>query len=575
MSLIDCPECRKSISDKATTCPQCGFPLKRGVVNHVLGKTYESASTGTRKVVDAVARKKAKLKALAACIAIFVIGSLLFPFAMYFGAICMCIYSLTLFKVLHVVWKKYSVNFVPVDSVVQVDQSEATRPVDDSRFMPPSMRSFHSGDTQSPTHHLLEKAALKPDTKIPADTSLGTYLGRAFLAFVFVGIVSLTLRPVLKSIIRESNGTQTPAVPAVTNHSSRVPITTIKTDNALEDDPFFNNPSRKRVDPDWLVVTNFPHIIFSYPVSSMELQTADDQETGNSFKRQKLGVTNGLDHLLFRIQQKGLRDREADAFLTYMRISMTRESVTSEAFSNVNTFAELSEKELLEYNKGFCSNLEELKQTHIRNGQTFQVLSQPTTRLSVIAGIPAIKTVMNRKVGANPAVIQTQYLALKNGYLYTVITQFRDCESMRWQKAIQTVVDSIQIKDGAESLPFARTNQTTQTTNINVRISSSCQKIQLGESFNLTIEVEDTGNGIDVPSFSGGPNAELIFQGQNRKNNSTISVLNGRVSRKIWVGRVFSYTIKPRERGVFNTGPINITVAGKTHTQNGISVVVR
>ncbi len=28
MALITCPECRKSVSDKAISCPGCGFPLK-------------------------------------------------------------------------------------------------------------------------------------------------------------------------------------------------------------------------------------------------------------------------------------------------------------------------------------------------------------------------------------------------------------------------------------------------------------------------------------------------------------------------------------------------------------------
>lgn len=29
MALIKCPECGKEISDKATTCPNCGMPLRR------------------------------------------------------------------------------------------------------------------------------------------------------------------------------------------------------------------------------------------------------------------------------------------------------------------------------------------------------------------------------------------------------------------------------------------------------------------------------------------------------------------------------------------------------------------
>ncbi len=27
MSLIDCPECQRKISDQAQSCPQCGYPL--------------------------------------------------------------------------------------------------------------------------------------------------------------------------------------------------------------------------------------------------------------------------------------------------------------------------------------------------------------------------------------------------------------------------------------------------------------------------------------------------------------------------------------------------------------------
>ena len=29
MALINCPECGKEVSDKAGTCPNCGYPLKK------------------------------------------------------------------------------------------------------------------------------------------------------------------------------------------------------------------------------------------------------------------------------------------------------------------------------------------------------------------------------------------------------------------------------------------------------------------------------------------------------------------------------------------------------------------
>lgn len=34
MSLISCPECNRKISDKAVSCPHCGFPLNNNVINN-------------------------------------------------------------------------------------------------------------------------------------------------------------------------------------------------------------------------------------------------------------------------------------------------------------------------------------------------------------------------------------------------------------------------------------------------------------------------------------------------------------------------------------------------------------
>lgn len=31
MALVDCPECGKQVSTRATACPHCGFPFSRGM----------------------------------------------------------------------------------------------------------------------------------------------------------------------------------------------------------------------------------------------------------------------------------------------------------------------------------------------------------------------------------------------------------------------------------------------------------------------------------------------------------------------------------------------------------------
>lgn len=38
MALIDCPECKRSISDQAPACPQCGFPMKAGANPRLLSE---------------------------------------------------------------------------------------------------------------------------------------------------------------------------------------------------------------------------------------------------------------------------------------------------------------------------------------------------------------------------------------------------------------------------------------------------------------------------------------------------------------------------------------------------------
>lgn len=36
--LMKCPECEPQVSDKAISCPHCGYPLKRGKATQSRGK---------------------------------------------------------------------------------------------------------------------------------------------------------------------------------------------------------------------------------------------------------------------------------------------------------------------------------------------------------------------------------------------------------------------------------------------------------------------------------------------------------------------------------------------------------
>ena len=52
MALINCPECKRQVSDKATSCPSCGYPLNKHVAKNTANSTstYANSTTVTGKV---------------------------------------------------------------------------------------------------------------------------------------------------------------------------------------------------------------------------------------------------------------------------------------------------------------------------------------------------------------------------------------------------------------------------------------------------------------------------------------------------------------------------------------------
>ncbi len=45
MALIPCPECRERVSDRAPTCPRCGYPIRPQAVRPSYGVDYRSRKT--------------------------------------------------------------------------------------------------------------------------------------------------------------------------------------------------------------------------------------------------------------------------------------------------------------------------------------------------------------------------------------------------------------------------------------------------------------------------------------------------------------------------------------------------
>ena len=50
MALIDCPDCKREISDKAQNCPHCGFPINRNPQQQIVIKKNEGCFLQTLNI---------------------------------------------------------------------------------------------------------------------------------------------------------------------------------------------------------------------------------------------------------------------------------------------------------------------------------------------------------------------------------------------------------------------------------------------------------------------------------------------------------------------------------------------
>lgn len=160
-----------------------------------------------------------------------------------------------------------------------------------------------------------------------------------------------------------------------------------------------------------------------------------------------------------------------------------------------------------------------------------------------------------------------------------------NCENACVSKSVTTNVLPMQrVQVSALAAPANVTNfianQSTRTvplTNkITIKVSSSPSHIHLGESFNLMINVDGVDHDIDNPDLSSLPPADIQFLEQHSNSRSSITIMNGRMTRKSFEGRVYSYKITPRQQGLFNTGPISVrfSIGPKMLTHPGATILV-
>jgi hypothetical protein len=109
---------------------------------------------------------------------------------------------------------------------------------------------------------------------------------------------------------------------------------------------------------------------------------------------------------------------------------------------------------------------------------------------------------------------------------------------------------------------------------VTLDVEASRQKIFFGESLNLNIKVEGADRGVPTPDLSSFSKADVQLLGSHSNTRSSISIINGRMTRESYEGRTFAYQITPKEKGRFQAGPIRLTIEGKTYTHPGVTIDV-
>jgi len=108
---------------------------------------------------------------------------------------------------------------------------------------------------------------------------------------------------------------------------------------------------------------------------------------------------------------------------------------------------------------------------------------------------------------------------------------------------------------------------------IKMDISVDRHHIYLGEFVNLTVKVSGTRSPSE-PDLSAIRDAKVDFLGSQEQNYASVTIINHRVRRKSFVGRIFTYQVKPMAAGAFTVGPISLYLAGKVISQSGPTIDV-
>lgn len=112
------------------------------------------------------------------------------------------------------------------------------------------------------------------------------------------------------------------------------------------------------------------------------------------------------------------------------------------------------------------------------------------------------------------------------------------------------------------------------TDEITVRAAVDRQEVSKGETFVFQIEV----NGHDAPAepdLSGLVDFQVEPRGGQQNSGTSISIINGQVSKVVRKGYVFQYGLTPRKEGLLRIPALAVKMGGQTYETEPVDIMVR
>lgn len=107
-----------------------------------------------------------------------------------------------------------------------------------------------------------------------------------------------------------------------------------------------------------------------------------------------------------------------------------------------------------------------------------------------------------------------------------------------------------------------------------MRLQIDRAKIYLGESVIATVRVEGTSDETRRPDFPSAQAAKIDYLGSRNQSQTSVTIINGKMTRNVFEGRTFIYQITPSEAGTFRTGDLVLDSAGGRATCRGAVIEV-